>query len=725
MRDSRAQPPRRGRGDIRVPTNVAGSRPKQGKIPFLSSRTLRVDILSAFIALLLVTVLTIAVFTHQRNRRAILHLSGNLIEQTADATLRQAGSYLEPAAAMAEVGARVATATFATDGDTADLQAAVIKILISYPQFAMVNVGDEHGNFLMPKKLPDGTLAIKRIRRTATPPTVTWDYMDAEGRIVRSETSAEIDYDPRERAWYTGAGQVRGRHWTDTYIFFTDRRPGITASYPTFGSDGRLLGVVGVDIELATLSEFLAGLDVGRNGVAFILNANGEVVAYPQADHMVVEGQDGPRPVHVDELSRAWIGASLLEYTHSRRTRFTFTHEKKRYIAAYRPLPASVGKDWVIGVVVPEDDFTGPLKAADRGVMLISLLILAVAVTATTFLSRSISQPIVRLTEATTRIRNLELDNETAINSPIREIQLMEDAISAMQTGLRSFRKYVPATLVRQLIQTGEDARLGGQTRELTVLFSDITDFTPTCEGMPPQELMLHLSEYLDELTRVIIEHGGTVDKYIGDGIMAFWGAPARDPAHAERACQAALASRERLAALNARWTARGSVPFPTRWGIHTGETVVGNVGSTERMNYSAIGDGVNLASRLEAVNKIYHTSIIVSQSTRDAAGDGFFCRPLGAVAVKGKQECVRIFELMCTATAPSRADAERLAMLFEAGLQRYLRREWTDAADAFERAKAAFPTDGPTAVYLQRCHEFIRTPPGPDWDCVLRLDHK
>lgn len=705
--------------------NTARPDPRPAATSFLRSRTLRVDILSAFIGLLLVTVLTIAIFTHHRNRQAILHLSGSLIEQTADATLRRATSYLEPAAAMAEVGARVAEDTFATNGDTAHLQAAAIKILTSYPQFAMVNVGDEHGNFLMPKRLPDGTLAIKTIRRTDTPPTVTWKYCDAEGRLIRSETSNEIDYDPRERAWYTGARQAGGRHWTDTYIFFTDRRPGITASYPALGKDGRLLGVVGIDIELETLSQFLAGLEVGHSGVAFILDANGEVVAYPHAEGVVVQGEDGLRPVRVHELSKAWVGASLLEYTQTRRPRFTFTHQNKRYIAAYKPLTASIGKDWTIGVVVPEDDFTGPLEAADRGVMLISLLILAVAVIATTFLSRSISQPIVRLTEATTRIRNLDLDDETTISSPIREIQLMEDAVSAMKTGLRSFRRYVPATLVRQLIETGEDARLGGQTRELTLLFSDVTDFTARSEGMPPQELMVHLSEYLDEITRLIIEHGGTVDKYMGDGIMAFWGAPARDEQHAVHACRAALEARARLEDLNQAWKAQGTMCFPTRWGIHTGETVVGNVGSAERMNYSAVGDGVNLASRLEAVNKIYGTSIIVSETTRQATGDGFICRPLGAVAVKGKQEPVSIFELICHAGDPSRVEAESLVMLFSTGLQLYLRRDWTDAAEAFERAMATFPADGPANVYLERCHELIRTPPGPEWDGVLRLEHK
>jgi len=695
------------------------------RLPFLSSRALRVDILTAFVGLLLATVLTIAGFTHHRNRQAILDLSDDLVGHAASVSTEKATAYLEPAAAMAEVCAGMTGETLVAGGDITSLENYAVQMVAAYPQFAMINMGDEHGNFLMPKKLPDGTIATKIIRRTDDPPTVTWKYRDHAGHVIRSETSTEIDYDPRVRSWYTGAQQSGKRHWTDVYIFFTDRRPGITASYPVLTDDGEFLGVVGFDIELESLSDFLSNLQVGENGLAFILDDSGDVVAYPHSKGVVVEDEQGLRTAHLDEVSDPWVAASLDEYNRAPQTSFTFVHSRRRYIASYTPLLATGGTEWMIAVVVPEEDFTGPLRAADRGVMLLSLLILALAVIATTYIARRISRPIAQLSEETTRIRNFDLSGEMPVSSPIREIQLMEDSISAMRTGLRSFQKYVPAALVRQLIETGEDARIGGQTRDLTLMFSDVNDFTGRSEMLSPEELMIHLSEYLDELTGMVIRHGGTVDKYMGDGIMAFWGAPVEDTEHAAHACRAALACQVRVEQLNRMWEEKGMMSFPTRWGIHTGPTVVGNVGSAERMNYSAVGDSVNLASRLEAVNKIYHTSVIVSEATLLSAGDVFIYRPLGTVTVKGKQEIVRIYELLCEAEDPEASRAERLAELFEQALRLYLDREWSEATATFEAVSSEFPNDGPSAECLRRCHQFMQASPGPEWDGILRLDHK
>ncbi|NLO04246.1 MAG: hypothetical protein GX131_00315 [candidate division WS1 bacterium] len=697
----------------------------QGRLSFLSSRALRVDILTAFVGLLLATVVAISGFTHHRNRQAILDLSDDLIGQAANMSLEKAAAYLEPAAAMAELCAGVTGETLASGGELADLETYAIQMVATHPQFAMINFGDEHGNFLMPKKLPDGTIATKIIRRTANPPMVTWNYRDSAGRIVRSETSPLIDYDPRARSWYMGARETGERYWTDTYIFFTDKRPGITASYPVLSDDGTLLGVVGFDIELESLSHFLAGLKIGERGVAFILDADGDVVAYPHADSIAVESEEGLRTAHLAEVSDTWIAASLDEHNRTMRSSFSFVHAGKRYLASYTPLLGTVRKKWKIAVVVPEDDFTGPLRSADRGVMLLSLLILTGAMIATTYLARRISRPITQLSEATARIRDFDLSGETPVSSPIREIQLMEDSISAMRTGLRSFQKYVPAALVRQLIETGEDARIGGQTRDLTLVFSDVNDFTGRSEMLSPEELMIHLSEYLDELTHVLIRHGGTVDKYIGDGIMVFWGAPLEDTEHAANACRAALACRVRVEQLNRIWREQGKTPFPTRWGIHTGPTVVGNLGSAERMNYSAVGDSVNLASRLEAVNKIYRTCVIVSESTALGAGEGFIYRPLGSVTVKGKQEAVKIYELLCEAEGPEALRAAHLAGLSEQGLKLYFDRQWNEAAAVFESITQEFPDDGPGEVCLRRCRQFMTTPPDPDWDGVLRLDRK
>jgi len=198
-----------------MPAHNSDAHIKPGGPSFLRSRALRVDILTTFVGLLLATVLVLAGFTHHFNRQAIINLSDDLIAQTAGVALEKTAAYLEPAATAAQICASVTGETLAASGDLTALESYAIQVVTSYPQFAMINIGDEHGNFLMPKRLPDGTVATKIIRRTDDPPTVTWRYRDATGRVVRSETTTEIDYDPRVRAWYTGAKQSGARHWTD------------------------------------------------------------------------------------------------------------------------------------------------------------------------------------------------------------------------------------------------------------------------------------------------------------------------------------------------------------------------------------------------------------------------------------------------------------------------------------------------------------------------------
>ena len=295
-----------------------------------------------------------------------------------------------------------------------------------------------------------------------------------------------------------------------------------------------------------------------------------------------------------------------------------------------REFPEPFPMRWKIAVVVPEDDFTGGAKREMIIMLLISSVMLVLAVLLAFVISRGITSPVRLIAEATRKIKSFNLDEKIHIPSRIKEIQLMRDAISSMQKGLHAFRRYVPAELVRQLISTGEGAQLGGHKKELTVFFSDISGFTSIAELMPPEKLMLHLSEYFDELTRILTRHGATVDKYIGDAIMAFWGAPVHDDDHAIRACEASLACQEKIAELNRKWINEGKSALVTRIGISTGETVVGNVGSTERMNYTVMGDNVNMASRLEGANKLYGTQIIVSRQTYEAASKKFLFRPSG-----------------------------------------------------------------------------------------------
>ncbi|MEM5789770.1 MAG: adenylate/guanylate cyclase domain-containing protein, partial [Syntrophobacteraceae bacterium] len=378
--------------------------------------------------------------------------------------------------------------------------------------------------------------------------------------------------------------------------------------------------------------------------------------------------------------------------------------------------PRSFPVPWKIVLIVPDDDFTGGAMEEMQRILLFCAVILAFALGLAVLIARGISRPITLLSEETRRIKDFHLDDKSTIASHIKEIQLMSGAISAMKTGLQAFQRYVPAELVRQLIRTGKEARLGGQKEVLTVLFSDIRGFTTIAERVSPEELTIQLSEYFDELTKIMSSNRGTVDKYIGDGILAFWGAPVPDGDHAVNACGAGLLCRDKISELNRRWESEGKSPFITRIGISTGETVVGNVGSSERINYTVMGDNVNIASRLEGANKLYGTQIIVSRATREAASDRFLFRLLGTVAVRGRSGETTIYELVGKKTDCDAGASAQLCEEFTLGVEAYLAGQWDRACGIFSGLASKNPLDAPTCFYLARCRQYKDNPPGADW---------
>jgi adenylate cyclase len=265
---------------------------------------------------------------------------------------------------------------------------------------------------------------------------------------------------------------------------------------------------------------------------------------------------------------------------------------------------------------------------------------------------------------------------------------------------------------------------LGGDTRELTVLFSDIRGFTTISERFQdqPHTLVALLNEFLGGMTDVIFAHDGTLDKYVGDEIMAIWGAPLAQPDHAARACRGALEMMARLAVLNQEWQQRGWPALDIGIGINTGPMVVGNMGSQRRLSYTVVGDNVNLGARIEGLNKLYGSHIIASESTVQAAGE-LVVRELDLVRVKGKHQGVRIFEVLGVV-----GERDRWASLterFNAGVYAYRERRWDEAIRAFAAILDERPDDGPSRLYLGRCRGMLEAPPAPDWDGVTVMEVK
>jgi adenylate cyclase len=291
-----------------------------------------------------------------------------------------------------------------------------------------------------------------------------------------------------------------------------------------------------------------------------------------------------------------------------------------------------------------------------------------------------------------------------------------------------AFGKYVSPEVVAEIADNPQVLQLGGQKRPLSLLFSDLAGFTTLSERMDPQDLLAQLNEYLSVMTQIVMDEKGTLDKYIGDAIMAFWNAPKDLPDHATRALRTAVLMQRKMGELNAKW--RQADPqhedLVVRIGVNTGTVVVGNVGGEERFDYSAIGDAVNLAARLEPANKSYDTLVMASQFTLDAADwAAFRFRELDLIAVKGKVEPVKVYEILEMAGVELATHREEAIRRYEAALEAYKRRDWAAAAAGFEAALEADPNDGPSAVYLERATENVASPPPPDWDFVVRRTQK
>ena len=286
-----------------------------------------------------------------------------------------------------------------------------------------------------------------------------------------------------------------------------------------------------------------------------------------------------------------------------------------------------------------------------------------------------------------------------------------------------TFEHYLSPEVITWVMKNPQYLRLGGEKKNLTILFSDIRSFTNISEAMEPGELVDFMNDYLTSMSEVILENGGTLDKYMGDAIMAFFGAPRDMQDHALRAHRTAVQMVERLYRLREKWSLPGCSRMEIGVGISSGEVVVGNMGSAKRFNYTVMGDQVNLAARLEGLTKTYGVRTLVSEFTREQAGADMICREMDLVRVKGKKRPVAVFEPFGTDyfTGGEYAFIPR----FEQGLQAYRRQEWDQAVKHFERVLELKPGDGPSEVFIKRCRVMAEDPPGPGWDGVWIMQSK
>ncbi|MET3913857.1 adenylate cyclase [Variovorax sp. OAS795] len=551
------------------------------------------------------------------------------------------------------VGALGDSPTLRPTGPSADQTAELLWTLLQQsPELDSTYVADDEGQMLMVLRYP--APAVRRISRGPSFTTETWEFKppssvqdDARHRYATTRIEARrSSYDPAQRSWYIGARKANGPVWTQPYVFAAAQELGVTYALPSrrTQADGasRTLVVAG-DVSLGRLSEFVRLFSSSSGqGNSALLSASHQVLArsdVPGVVRQLMPAKDGVLGALSDHLLSDGAADGPPE------TSFSMAYGGRRYLVQTSRIPST---GWELVSWVPEDMLLGALQRAVLWGLLLAVLFLAATLLLSLRLSKLVTSPVENLSHIARRIGLLELDNLPREHSRVLEIQHLDQALDESARSLKAFSKFVPVDVINRLIAEGHALAPSGSPRRITVMFTDVEGFTSISESIPADVLVGLLTEYFNVAARVIAQHGGVIDKFIGDGIMVLWGAPA-DLQDAEyQACTAALQLHAEMAALNGRWRAQGLPEFRTRIGIHTGVVIAGVLGSNDRLAYTAFGDVINVASRIEGINKQLNTQTLVSEATFEALGGRLRTRRIEEDAeLRGRQTRMVLYELL------------------------------------------------------------------------------
>ena len=589
--------------------------------------------------------------------------------------------------------------------------------LQAQPGISWVAFGWPDGTFFAAHKLGDLGLEMMEIAQVdGVRKRRVDDYKVVVGDIEFEKRRFEnTDFDVTQQQWYREGIKNDEPSWFEVTMHPIGVRPSIAYVGPIDVYQKRQ-GVLAVIIENTRLAQFLSQLSVGKMGAAFILRHDGAVVAAPDpnADETNMQRSDQALlPIAQGAIKQA----DMSDSTDKAGRRVRFIADGNAYAVTMTPL-AFAG--WTLATVIPEAEFLGPIEATIRKLLIgLAILVVAAAALSAWLARRVIAAPLITVVNELKHVERFELDQVRRHSSRIVELANLSNAIADMAGGLAAFGKYIPTDLVRMLLREGVEPRPGGAVRTLTVMFADIAGFTGLSERLGDRIFPL-LSGYLDTMSREVSSHGGTIDKFIGDAVMAFWGAPVANADHVVDACRAALACQRALRASGVVDDA--GRPLKVRIGINSGNMLVGNIGSELRLNYTVIGDAVNVASRLEGANKEYGTEIIIGEETRRLAGDRVQVRELDRLMVYGRSGGLAIYELLDVA---SDAGLPPWVALYERGLAAYRAQDFAGAIALFGQVLEQRPADQPARIMLARSKDLLAAPPGKDWQATNAMKVK
>ncbi|MEX1118800.1 MAG: adenylate/guanylate cyclase domain-containing protein [Terrimicrobiaceae bacterium] len=649
----------------------------------MSFRTL---LLTVVLGLILVSSLLTSAFGLRGVRLAIYALLEKQISTTLEAVTSLVEEHFEPSSRLLETFSRAIQSGKLSLDDPVELAKTFAKALEFEDGIAWISFGYADGSFA--GGWTQGGLTVINISRPDGGAPQEW-VLDRSGRLEpHANINLPATFDARQRPWFQLALESTDRAWTPPYDFATGER-GISVAQAVRAPSGELLGVLTVDFILSDVAAYLDKLTHDFRGEPMVFSINGKLLATPKT--MV----DSPV---VEEVRR--LLASQGQGTQFEKEGLVLHIETPHdtYFVGFQTAEIPGGLDCVSAILFSR-------KVAFEGVDHIVAVTLATALGALGLsliagflLAGRIASPLKALSQVVARVGNFQLEPTPLPKSGIKEVRVLSESVERMRTGLESFSHYVPVDLVRDLVRSGGVAALGGERREISLMFCDLAGFTAYAEKTSPEAAVETLTSYFESFGGAIEESGGVIDKFLGDGIMALFNAPGKIPNPAAAACRAALLGTETFAGCPIQSSAPSS--FVARVGLHTGEVLVGNVGTASRFTYTAIGDAVNLCSRLEGLNKAYGTKILASSALRQQAGEEeFLWRRLDRVSVVGRIEPLDIDELMGFRDQAT-PEALQTATTYSRALEAFLAQCWQDAESLLRELP---PDDQPSQMLFHR----------------------
>ncbi|OWV70707.1 cyclase [Rhizobium sp. R339] len=544
-------------------------------------------------------------------------------------------------------------------------QELFLEILRNVPEATSVYTGYPDGSYLQvintarkdvrqALAAPDGAaFAIRTIaERQSTDVLSTLRFLDSRARPIGERDIDYASFDPRQRPWYQSVVQDGVPVSVGPYVTGTLNVPTLTIAAP-MKDDGRV--VIGINIHLQTIGRLLNARAISPHARAYIIDGGGHLVAHSDAQIMsriigLWARTSGAFAATANSFDRSLEAVARLRrdpaFASGGLARLDLDGES--HLVQIAPVSVSgLFQGSTAAIVVPLEDLVEEANRLLVRNLLIAGALLIAGVGASVVLSRMVSRSLYRLSDEARRIGDLDLGEKALAHSWITEINTLATALSASRHAIGQFALYVPREVVRRIVSPEGRAVVKAKRQDVTVLFTDIRDFTTISEQNSPEDVVDMLSAYFELLNTIAERNGGTVVQYLGDSIFVMWNAPVPDARHAENGCRCALTMKAAVDSLNEENRENGRPSLITRFGLHTGPAVVGSFGAISRQQYTAMGDTINVASRLEGLNKEFGTSILVSAAIHDAVGNRFAFRSLGLAQVKGRAEKVDIWELV------------------------------------------------------------------------------